>query len=147
MDFIIDREININKFSNACKDLYLLLLSPPLEWVSITPTLHKILAHSAELIQRNGGRGLKRLSEEGIEACNKRLREYRVRLSRKDTQVNNITDCLTRLWISSDPEVAKERNKGRMSCDICGEIGHFRNKCPEKSTTSEEEEINSFFIG
>ena len=53
-------------------------------WASITPTLHKLLAHSEELIREtNSGYILKCFSEEGTESCNKLIRKYRESLSRK----------------------------------------------------------------
>ena len=58
-------------------DTYQLIIET-FPWASITPTLHKVLAHSAQLIEEyNGGRGLKSLSEEGLEACHKHIRRYR----------------------------------------------------------------------
>ena len=60
------------RYTALCKETYLHLVSE-LGWVSNTPTLHKLLAHSAELIALNGGRGLKDLSEEGLESNNKTL--------------------------------------------------------------------------
>ena len=92
--------INIPKYKNLCKSLYIYLLTE-LPWVSITPTLHKLLAHSSELIEANDGKGLCKLSEEGLETCHKRLREIRLKLSRKCSQKKNLTDCLNRLWIGS----------------------------------------------
>ena len=65
-----------------CKDTYLLVLYS-FPWASITPTLHKLLAHSKELIwETNSGYGLKCFSEEGTESCNKLIRKYRGNLSR-----------------------------------------------------------------
>ena len=65
--FNLDERIEIEKFTTLCRDTYeLIIVSFP--WASITPTLHKILAHSAQLIDEyNGGRGMKYFSEEGLE--------------------------------------------------------------------------------
>ena len=75
--FNLDERIEIEKFTTLCRDTYeLIIVSFP--WASITPTLHKILAHSAQLIDEyNGGRGMKYFSEEGLEACHKYIRRYR----------------------------------------------------------------------
>ena len=109
--------------------------------MSITPTIHKLLAHSAELININGGRGLKSLSEEGLESNIKRL-------SRKFNQKVNLIDCLARLWIGSDPMVVQERLKGRPSCKICNESGHSSQKCSSKpkNVTNDDFVVNSIFI-
>lgn len=41
-------------------------------WDDVTPTLHKILVHSVELmLSYNEGRGMKAFSEEGLESSNK----------------------------------------------------------------------------
>ena len=101
-----DRKVNVDEYKKLCTELNLLLLRE-VSWVSITPSLHKVLAHSWELIEVNDGRGLKNLSEEGFEATNKRLRLYRIKLSRKNNQINNLTDCFKRLWVKSDGACAR----------------------------------------
>ena len=113
------------------------------------PGCHKLLAHAPQLVKHNGGRGLKRLSEEGLESNNKRLRTYRITLSRKMSQKANLEDCLTRLWIGSDPAVGAERAKGRPFCEECLETGHTARSCATKHKMSSAEvenvEVNSFF--
>ena len=145
--FSSSQRVNVEAFGNICKDLYL-HLRRNLAWVSITPTIHKLLAHSAELIHINGGRGLKSISEEGLESNNKRLREFRSKLSRKFNQKVNLIDCLARLWIGSDPIVVQERLKGRPSCKICNESGHSSQKCSSKpkNVTNDDFVVNSIFI-
>ena len=143
-----DRKVNQDKFKDSCQDLYIHLLDK-MTWMSITPTLHKLLAHAPQLVKHNGGRGLKRLSEEGLESNNKRLRTYRITLSRKMSQKANLEDCLTRLWIGSDPAVGAERAKGRPFCEECLETGHTQRSCATKHKMSSAEvenvEVNSFF--
>lgn len=89
-----DKRILVAEYKNVCTKLNLLLLNQ-VSWASITPSLHKVLAHSWELIEANDETGLKALSEEGFEANNKRLRLYRIKLSRQNNQLNNLTDCFT----------------------------------------------------
>ena len=72
----------------------------------------------------NGERGLKTLSKEGLEANNKKVREYKIKLFRKADQKSNMIDVLARLWIGSDPEVAAECLKGLLPCVDCLEHGH-----------------------
>ena len=79
------RDIHQEFYSALCTRLNLFLASK-LQWVSITPSLHKHLAHSAELIQTNDGCGLEAFSEEGMDADNKRLRQIRTELSWKTSQ-------------------------------------------------------------
>ena len=73
--------VNILRILESCAETLLVLDSFP--WASITPTLHKLLAHSEQLIREtNSGYGLKSFSE-GTESCNKLIRKYRENLSRK----------------------------------------------------------------
>ena len=80
---------------------------------------------------------------------NKRLRTYRITLSRKMSQKANLEDCLTRLWIGSDPAVGAERAKGRPFCEECLETGHTKRSWATKHKMSSAEvenvEVNSFF--
>ena len=100
--FNCDELIDIDKFSTLCKDTYQLIIDT-FPWVSITPTLHKVLAHSPELIERfNGGRGLKSFSEEGLEACHKYIRRYREQLARKISFEANLKDVFVRLISQSN---------------------------------------------
>ena len=73
-------------------------------WVSITPSLHKWLVHSTELISSfNHGYGLKLYSEECIEALNKYVRSFRDKLARKTSFEDNVRDIFVRLITQSDP--------------------------------------------
>ena len=80
------------------------------QWANITPSLHKLLAHSAELIEKyNNGFGLKNFSEEGLEALNKYVRKFREHLARKFSFEMNIKDIILRLTTQSDPVLSKYR--------------------------------------
>ncbi|KAI6658322.1 hypothetical protein LOD99_15591 [Oopsacas minuta] len=74
--------INCNNMQ-LCKETYeFILVEYP--WASITPSLHKLLAHSFQLIGAyNNGKGLQNLSEECLESCNKFVRRYRENLAEK----------------------------------------------------------------
>ena len=85
-------EVNTNAYKSYCTELYLILIKEfprqidrhlPGPWISITPSVHKLLAHSWELIQNNENHGLSSLDESGLEGCNKILRSIRTNLSRK----------------------------------------------------------------
>ena len=45
------------------------------------------------------------MSESGLECNNKVLRLIRISLSRKTSQIENLSDCLEKIWIKSDLEV------------------------------------------
>ena len=61
------RKVKTVELGKVCT--YLLILDS-FSWASITPTLHKLLAHSEELIREsNSGFNLKEFLAEGTEAC------------------------------------------------------------------------------
>ena len=100
--FNCDELIDSDKLSTLCKDTYQLIVET-FPWASITPTLHKVLAHCSQLIEQfNGGRGLKSFSEEGLEACHKYIRRYREQLARKISFEANLKDVFLRLISQSD---------------------------------------------
>ena len=74
-------------------------------WVYLSPTTHALLNHSHIIIEENDCRGLLKFSESPLEYNNKFLRFYRSSLSRKSSYETNISDCLQRLWLKSDPNI------------------------------------------
>ena len=114
-------KVDVEKFKHFCTDLYLFLLqnftcdtekdqsmaemdqqltenNKNVSWIKITPTVHKVLAHSWELIAHNDGVGLGSLDESGLEGCNKILRNVRTNISRKTSQNDNLVDTIKRMW-------------------------------------------------
>ena len=85
------------------------------QWISLTPTVHGLLEHAADLIDANGGQGLGSSTESSLEANNKILRLVRINLSRKCSQYDNLSDCFQRLWIRSDYEVRMSIPKKKKS--------------------------------
>ena len=95
--------MDTERLGEICRETYQCILTN-FSWVHITPTLHKLLPHAPQIISDyNEGFGLEDLSEEGIEACNKLIRRYRERLSRKFSLEDNIKDVFVRLISQSDP--------------------------------------------
>ena len=88
--------IDVQTFKRFCIDTNVFLLNN-LPWVSITPTLHKVLCHAWELIEQNDGKGLGDLDESGLEGNNKILRKIRQDLARKTNQSNNIEYNIVRI--------------------------------------------------
>ncbi|CAF1096979.1 unnamed protein product [Didymodactylos carnosus] len=74
-----------------------------LNWIEYNLTVHNLIFHSPELIERNNGIALGELSEEALESCNKDVRNYREFLARKIGHIPNLTDVFNRLFIRSDP--------------------------------------------
>ena len=92
-----NRKIHTEARDNVCRETCESILIN-LSWVHVIPTLHKLLAHAPQIISdHNDGYGLEDLSEEGLEACNKLIRRYRERLSRKFTFEDNIRDVFISL--------------------------------------------------
>ena len=156
-----NRKIKVEEYRQFCTEFNIFLLSEfprhtqkhlPGPWISITPSLHKVLAHSWELIQLNESFGLGNLDESGLEGNNKLLRAIRIKLSRKTNQSDNLEDTLQRMWIQSDPVVNMERRKAQPFCKHCQERGHSTRYCSKKHMLSqvlEEEDslVESLFLG
>ena len=146
-------EVNIQEYKHYCNKLNHVLVNDfplvvnrqlPSPWISITPAVHKLLAHSWELMQNNDNRGLGSLDESGLEGCNKILRSIRINLSRKVSQTLNLVDTINRMWVSSDPWVNNERGKTLPFCTHCDERGHGIRYCAKKNivdTAPTEEEM------
>ena len=129
LSFVSSEAVNVEEYKGYCLQLYTHLVtafcsSSGKPWVSITPTVHKLLAHSWELISLNEGEGLQRLDESGLEGCNKILRTIRSRQARKISQLACNTDCLRRMWVGSDPMLQAARMTALSFCRHCQVSGH-----------------------
>ena len=92
-----------------CKSTYEYIVTN-FPWISITPSFHKLLAHSTELTDKyNNGCGLKLYSKECIEALNKHKPHYRDKLARKTSFNDNVRDICIRHITQSDPILLKIR--------------------------------------
>ena len=85
------RQVNVDKVRQLGKQVYLQLVQT-FPWAMVSPSVHRILAHSWEVIQLNDEYGLGGESEEGLEALNKNIRRMRSTGARKDSTLNNFTD-------------------------------------------------------
>ena len=121
-----NRKIDMNKFGNLCTSTYIDILTH-FDWVDLTPTVHKVLAHSAELVANNLCMGIGHLSEEGLEACHKIIRRFRSSWTLQTSDQANLKDLIKKLWLSSDPLFYSYRRV--LECPKCGSKGHKR-KCP-----------------
>ncbi|KAI6659736.1 hypothetical protein LOD99_10705 [Oopsacas minuta] len=126
--FNSSHKANILELGKLCKDTYLVILDS-FPWASMTPTLHKLLAHSEELIREsNSSCGLKAFLAEGKESCTKSVRKYRENLARKVSFETNIMDIFVRLTSQSYPTLVNYRTI--LTCERCGQSGHTtRSKC------------------
>ena len=132
--------VNVEAYKSFCLELYMHLLvgfcrpHQKATWLSITPTLHKLLAHSWELIMLNDGEGLKRLDESGLEGCNKILRTIRTKHARKTSQQACNTDCFSRMWVGSDPVLQTKRMVALPFCKWCQVSGHGTRYCAKQNS-------------
>ena len=111
-------------------------------WVNITPTLHKVLAHSHQFIAENDDTGLgRKYNEEGQEGCNKLIRRIRQHLTRKNNIFWNITDIIQRMWLKSDPLVALFYARSEPSCKTCNTTGHSTRYCGLHKESSNDDKL------
>ena len=59
----------------------------------------------------------KKLNEEPLEINNKYVRQFRKHLARKSSQIENLSDVSTRLWVKSDPIIRSMKRE--LYCKIC----------------------------
>ena len=100
--------INVEAYKDFCSETKKLLLTSFNEnegWIFFTPTVHAVLDHSANLIDANNCTGLGAYTKSSLECSNKMLRLIRIALSQKTSQVDNLSDCINRMWIRSDIDV------------------------------------------
>ena len=121
-----DHKIDIAKLRNLCTETYVHILEH-LKWVDLTPTVHKVLAHAPELIEKNLCMGVGNLSEEGLEACHKIIRRFRTSWTLQTSDDANMKDLIKKMWLVSDPLFYSYRRI--IKCSKCGSTGHQR-KCP-----------------
>ena len=72
-------------------------------WCLVSPSVHRILGHSWEVMSMNMSYGLGNVSEEGLESINKFIRHLRTRGARKTSTVHNFSDVFGHLWDRSRP--------------------------------------------
>ena len=81
-------------------------------WYPMPPTLHKLLCHSAAVIA-SCLLPIGMMSEEAAESSNKKIREYRLQHTRKDTRDHTMSDLFGYLLVASDPSISSLGLKDR----------------------------------
>ena len=91
------RKVNIQRLREVAREVYskIVVVFP---WAVVSPSVHRILAHSWEVIQMNNGYGLGGESEEGLEALNKYIRNLKEHGARKNSTENNFKNTYNQLW-------------------------------------------------
>ena len=104
------RRTNVEKVRELGKEVNLRIVQL-FPWAAVSPSVHRILAHSWEVIELNGEFGRGDESEEGLEALNKQIRRMREHGSRKDSTENNFLDTFNHLWDRSRPTILEMERK------------------------------------
>ena len=104
------RKVNVEKFRDMTLEVYVKLMQC-FPWCAVSPSVHRILAHSWEVIELNDSHGLGNLSEEGLEALNKYIRSRRETGARKDSTMHNFMDTFNHLWDCSRPTIVEIARK------------------------------------
>ena len=109
------------------------------DWVEFTDTIHEGLAHMAEAIERNEGRGLKNISEENLEKLHKVVRSLRERGGRLISMLANLIDVFRKVNAKSDPVVRSVRPP--VSCKHCHQFGHTTRSCKVLSAEKNSQQL------
>lgn len=83
-------------------------------WQPMSPTVHKILIHSASVID-HALLPIGQLSEEAAEARNKHFRQFRESFTRKFSRKQCNEDILNRLLLTSDPYISSLRKQRKIN--------------------------------
>ena len=118
---------DMEAYSDHCKAVYSKILRE-FPYALISYTVHRVLAHSAECMERNGCLGLKFLSEEGLEASNKVARYAQSQLTRKTDPESMLKDIYKPLYIPGIPSIRGKRLVPK--CRQCDKSGHTIRSCP-----------------
>lgn len=79
------------------------------DWYYMSSTVHKLLIHGADIIEKNDIVPIGALSEEASESRNKDFRKFREHHSRKRSRQDSNQDILNMLLVSSDPFISAQR--------------------------------------
>lgn len=132
--------IRTKEFHAFCSETYRELLQK-YPWVHVSPSVHKILAHSAQVAE-SLPLPLGMFGEEGSESRNKMYRNDREHHSRQTSRLASLTDVFNRAMDSSDPYInhiysKPNKNKADSSIEIPPDM--------MENFLFENDEIQSFF--
>jgi hypothetical protein len=116
--------INLSRYKDLCTSVHLKICEN-FPWAVISPSIHRVLAHSWEKIELNEMKGLGCESEEALESQNKFVRYLRAHGARKTSTEENFQDTWNHLWRRSSPivtELDREKRKRRSRILVQNEI-------------------------
>jgi len=96
--------LDINKFEEYCFKTAEVIVNK-LPWCPMTPTVHKVLVHSRQIME-NMVLPVAFFGEDEAESRNKFYKSDRLHHSRKSSRLNNISDVFHRAIDTSDPLVS-----------------------------------------
>ena len=95
------KKINAAEFDDKCK-LFHARIRELYPWKSISPTVHFLIAHGANVVEYFDG-FIGPMTEEAQEKTNKDFRSARLEHARKNSRLNNLTDIAHWILEHSDP--------------------------------------------
>lgn len=106
-------EINVDAFRACCYETAerFITLYP---WKKMTPTVHKLLIHSADVVAR-APLPIGWFTEESQEARNKEITQFREHCTRKPSRLHCNEDMLHMMFQTSDPLIGSLRNRPSQS--------------------------------
>ena len=94
-------KLDSSALSSFCRRTARLYVEP-YGWYPMPTTLHKLLIHSAAVVE-SCHLPIGMMSQEAAEASNKRVRQYRLHHTRKDSRLHTMSDLMGYLLVASDP--------------------------------------------
>ena len=113
-----------------------LLLVKTFPWATQPPSVHKLLAHTADRMRMNENMGMGRFTEEGIETLHKLVRRFRELLARKNNLFLNLFDVWRQLMVRSDPVIRSKKRK--LTCSVCKGEGHTKRSCSKRNELTKQ---------
>ena len=105
-------------------------------WATQPPSVHKLLAHTADRMRMNENMGMGRFTEEGIETLHKLVRRFRELLARKNNLFLNLFDVWRQLMVRSDPVIRSKKRK--LTCSVCKGEGHTKRSCSKRDELTKQ---------
>ena len=100
--------VKTDEFALFCLDTYS-FFNEMFPWMHVSQSVHRYLAHNADIIAQNGDQGLAQLSESPLESSHKVLRRVRINLTRMTGLGPNLQDTFGRLWMHSSPQIRHQK--------------------------------------
>jgi len=139
--------IDVTKFQSFCHKTAEIIVYE-YSWLPMTATVHKILVHSADIIQ-NTVLPVGYFGEEGAESRNKIYKSDRLHHARKCSRKLNFTDVFQRAMDTSDPIISSINLNRRLQkkLNLPSEVIQLLS-CEFKSTGDlEDDDVENNFLG